>query len=137
MSNHNIKKTLISFKSNAFLLCWVSGTHLNFIVVKWMVRSQRTIESCFEKRCPIVFEDPLSTLVIFTHSCNSWVDSLPAIWKLNCVFTKYKINKLLRLKCQHKVGLTRDFVFFYFSSFNLLNFSLISNWQKRTKALKK
>ena len=124
MSNHNIKKFIfpISSKINAFLLFWVSGTHLNFIVVKWMVRSQRTIESCFEKRCPIVFEDPLSTLVIFTHSCNSWVDSLPAISKLNCVFTKYKINKLLRLKCQHKIGLGEGFCVFYFSSFSCSDF---------------
>ena len=133
MSNYNIKKTLISFKSNAFLLCWVSGTHLNFIVVKWMVGSQRTIESCFEKRCPIVFEDPLSTLVIFTHSCNSWVDSLPAIWKLNCVFTKYKINKLLRLKCQHKVGLGKGFCIFIFSRSPFSDFISRKKDKKRTK----
>ena len=125
---------LISSKINAFLLCWVSGTHLNFIVVKWMVSSQRTIESCFEKRCPIVFEDPLSTLVIFTHSCNSWVDSLPAIWKLNCVFTKYKINKLLRLKCQHKVGLGKGFCVFIFSRSTT---SPIFSHKKKDKVLQK
>ena len=104
------KKILISSKINGFLLCWVSGAHLNFIVVKWMVSSQRTIESCFEKRCPIVFEDPLSTLVIFTYSSNSWVDSFPAIWVFNCVFTENKVNKLFSFKCQNKIGLGQPLI---------------------------
>ena len=113
------------------------GTHLNFIVVKWMVCSQRTIESCFEKRCPIVFEDPLSTLVIFTDSCNSWVDSLPDILKLNCVFTKYKINKLFLLKCQHKISLDEGFCIFIFCRFPFSDLLSQKKTDKKDKVLQK